>query len=108
MAGVCVTHCWKLVELHVSASHTYSALIIKEFAEILTKTLVYNGLQDHAVPAQRLGRTIPVPFAKPKRILQEERIHVPGNFRRSEKSRSKQARCLRCYRDNGVLHWTSF
>ena len=60
------------------------------------------------MPAQRRGRIISVPLAEPKRILQEERVHVPGNFGRSEKGRSKQARCLRCYRDEGVLHWTSF
>jgi hypothetical protein len=76
--------------------------------EILSKTVVYNGLHDHAVPAQRRGRTISVLLAEPKRILQDERVHVPGNFGRSEKGRSKQARCLHCYRDEGVLRWTSF
>ena len=104
LPGICATDCWKLIKFHVSASHPYSALTIKNFAEILSKTLVYNGLQDHAVPAQRRGRTLSVPLAEPKRILQDERAHVPGNLGRSKKGRSKQARCLRCYRDEGVLH----
>jgi hypothetical protein len=108
LAGICVTDCWKLVKFHVSASLAYPALTIMDFAKIPSKTLVYNELQGHDVPAQRRGRTISVPLAEPKRVLQEERVHVPGNFRRSERGRSKEARCLRCYRDEGVMHWTSF
>jgi hypothetical protein len=109
LAGICVTDCLTLVKFHVSASHPYSTLTIKEFAEILSKTLVYNGLHDHVVPAQRRGRIISVPLAEPKRVSHEERVHVPGNFGRWEKVRSKQqALCLRCYRDEGVLHLTSF
>jgi hypothetical protein len=108
LAGTCVTDYWKMVKFHVSASHPYSTLTIKDFAEILIKTLVHNGLHDHDVPAERRGRTISVPLAEPNRILQEERVHVPGSFGRYEKGRSKQARCLRCYCDEGVLNWTSF
>jgi hypothetical protein len=71
------------VKFHVYASHPYSALTVREISEILSKTLVYNGLRDHAFPAQRRGRTISVPLAEPKRILQEELVQVPGNSGRS-------------------------
>jgi hypothetical protein len=66
--------------------------------------LVYNGLQDHGVPAQRREMTIAVALAESKRILQSDPVHVPDNFGRSEKGRSNQARCLRYCRDEGVMH----
>jgi hypothetical protein len=102
---------WKLAEFHVPASHPYSALLMTIEGltnNILVKSLVYNWLQDHAVPAQRRGRSISVPLAGSKGHFQEQRVHVPGNCGRSKKARNKQARCLRCYRDEGVLQWTFF
>ena len=51
VAGICVIALWKLVKFHVTDSHPYSALTIWSLANILaSKSLVYNGLQDHAVP----------------------------------------------------------
>jgi hypothetical protein len=101
--GICIIDCWKLVKFHASASHPYSALNIKDFAEISSKTLVYKGQHDHVVSAQRRGRTISVPLAEPKRIFQEARVQVPGNS-----GRNKQTRCLRCYYNEDVPRWASF
>jgi capsid protein len=81
LAGIYVTDCWKLVKYHISASHPYSAITM-DFAEILSNTLVSNELQNHVVPAQRRRMTRSVPLAEPKWILQEEGVHVPGNFDR--------------------------
>jgi hypothetical protein len=91
---VCVCVCVrKQIKFHVFSSHSHSALTIKDFAGFLSKSVVFNGLQNHAVPAQRWGRTVSVPLAEPKRILHYERVHVPVNFCRSEKG-PKQASSL--------------
>jgi hypothetical protein len=104
LAGICVIDFWKLVKFHIPAAHPYSALSIGNFANILSKSTVSNGLQDHAVPTHRRGKSISVLLG----LFQEQRVHVPGNYGRSEKCRSKHARCLHCCRDEGALQWTFF
>jgi hypothetical protein len=55
LACICVTDCWKLAKLHVSASHPSSALTIKDLADIISKTLVYHGIHDHALHRPNVG-----------------------------------------------------
>jgi hypothetical protein len=103
LAGICVTDCWKLAKFHVSASRPYSALTIMDFADISSKTVVYNGLQDHAVPAQRRGRTISVPLGEPKRSSKKSVSTSPVTL-----AAQKRAEASKLAASAATATWVSF
>eukprot|EP00873_Tetraselmis_striata_P001193 jgi/Tetstr1/421457/TSEL_012406.t1 len=62
------------------------------------------GLEGDLAPSRPAGHRLAI---APKRYLDSNGQHAPGNHGRYANGRSKQSRCCRCYRDEGEEHWSS-
>eukprot|EP00873_Tetraselmis_striata_P002117 jgi/Tetstr1/422381/TSEL_013221.t1 len=93
MAGIHVTDCWKLAKHHLPRHHPFKESTVVNFADLMCKALIYNGLTGEVEPTRRTERVLADITNEPP-PLPHSIMHLgkrPGND-----NATKQARCTPC------------
>eukprot|EP00873_Tetraselmis_striata_P028533 jgi/Tetstr1/448797/TSEL_036031.t1 len=105
MAGIHVTDCWKLAKHHLPRHHPLKESTAVNFADLMCKALIYNGLTGEVEPTRRTERVLADITNEPP-PLPHSIMHLgkrPGND-----NATKQARCTMCRVDDDNVGWTSY
>eukprot|EP00873_Tetraselmis_striata_P006958 jgi/Tetstr1/427222/TSEL_017410.t1 len=105
MAGIHVTDCWKLAKHHPPRHHPLKESTAVNFADLMCKALIYNGLTWEVEPTRRTERGLADITNEPP-PLPHSIMHLgkrPGND-----NATKQARCTMCRVDDDNVGWTSY
>eukprot|EP00873_Tetraselmis_striata_P046241 jgi/Tetstr1/466505/TSEL_011012.t1 len=105
MAGIHVTDCWKLAKHHLPRHHPLKESTAVNFADMMCKALIYNGLTGEVEPTRRTERVLADITNEPP-LLPHSIMHLgkhPGND-----NAIKQARCTMCRVDDDNVGWTSY
>eukprot|EP00873_Tetraselmis_striata_P033157 jgi/Tetstr1/453421/TSEL_040403.t1 len=107
MAGIHVTDCWKLLaKYHLPRHHPLANTSVVNFADILCKALIYNGLQGQVESTRRSERVALADITDAPPPLPRCIMH-PGK-RPGNDNATKQARCTMCRVDDDTVGWASF
>eukprot|EP00873_Tetraselmis_striata_P017874 jgi/Tetstr1/438138/TSEL_002864.t1 len=101
MAGIHVTDCWKLAKHHPPRHHPLKESTVVNFADLMCKALIYNGLTGEVKPTRRTERVLADITNEPP-PLPHSIMHLgkrPGND-----NATKQDRCTMCRVDDNNVN----